>query len=72
MENNAYIRGLFREMIGIYNVRYAYAMACSEQGRRLGEFLDKAKPERFVTDAFNWTNTHEGWDFWDEVNTHWQ
>jgi len=72
MDNTKQVRDLFREMIGIYGVRNVYAMACSMQGTRLWEFLNKAKPQYFVTDAFNWNNTHEGWDFWDKVNTHWQ
>lgn len=66
------LRDLFRECLGVCNVRLQYAMAASMQGRHLGEFLNKKSPEFFVTDAFNWHNSHEGWEFWDEIDQEWQ
>jgi hypothetical protein len=72
LKNTPEIRKLFRECLGVTGARLAYAMASAMQYRDLATFLRKAHPEYFVTDAFNWNNSHEGYEFWNAIDREWQ
>lgn len=72
MKSTKALRDLFREFLGVCNVRDLYVMACVTHGQRLVEFLRKSSPKQFVIHAFNVTNSYEGHDFWGGIDEDWQ
>jgi len=63
----SFVRFIDRE--GLYSNYASYL--CTRHGRSVFDFLFRAEPVNYISGAFGFADTSEGYDFWFELSKKW-